>query len=199
MLLSYIDKNKLEAGCDEAGRGCLAGPVFAAAVILPSSFYHPLLNDSKQMKVQHREELREYIEQNALAFAVAKVSAAEIDKINILQASIKAMRLALDALIVRPESILVDGNRFIPYQAIPHQTIIKGDTIYASIAAASVLAKTYRDAHMARLHSKNKPYNWLQNKGYPTATHRAAIAEFGITKHHRKTFIHVPLPSTLLF
>ncbi|MCD2424957.1 ribonuclease HII [Niabella pedocola] len=187
----------LEAGCDEAGRGCYAGPVFAAAVMLPEGFYHPLLNDSKQIKAEIRTELRYYIEANALAYAVAQVSVEEIDTINILKASQKAMHLALDALIPEAAFIAVDGNYFIPYRQTPHTCIIKGDGKYAHIAAASILAKTYRDAYMQRIHEEFPHYNWVSNKGYGTLTHRKAIEENGICIHHRKSFNILPgqLPS----
>ncbi|MGL6268401.1 MAG: ribonuclease HII, partial [Chitinophagaceae bacterium] len=179
MLKPYYQNAKLEAGCDEAGRGCLAGPVFAATVILPADFYHPLLNDSKQIKEKDRYTLRELIIKESIEWAVANVDHIEIDKINILQASIKAMHLALDQLKEKPGLILVDGNRFIPYAGIPHHTIVKGDSIYASIAAASILAKTFRDDYMLTLHHAFPKYNWKQNKGYPTEFHRQAIINFG--------------------
>ncbi|MEP7128192.1 MAG: ribonuclease HII [Chitinophagales bacterium] len=188
MLRSYCFEDEIEAGCDEAGRGCLAGPVFAAAVILPKDFFHPWLNDSKQVTEAHRYALRPIIEREALAFAVGHSSPLIIDRINILKASILSMHKALDLLTTSPSMILVDGNRFKKYRRIPHQCIIKGDAIYASIAAASVLAKTYRDDYMLRLHEKFPQYNWHQNKGYPTVSHREAIAAYGITFHHRKTF-----------
>jgi ribonuclease HII len=188
-LLENFYQNKLiEAGCDEAGRGCYAGPVFAAAVILPKKFYHPLLNDSKQVKEKDRNELRLFIEKKAIAFAVAKVDNDEIDRINILKASIKAMHLAIDQLKKVPELLIIDGNHFTTYQNIPHHCIIKGDGKYASIAAASILAKTYRDAYMLYLHQSFPMYSWDKNKGYGTLIHRNAIAEFGITKYHRKSF-----------
>jgi ribonuclease HII len=188
-LLENFYQNKfIEAGCDEAGRGCYAGPVFAAAVILPKKFYHPLLNDSKQVKEKDRNELRLFIEKKAIAFAVAKVDNDEIDRINILKASFKAMHLAIGQLKKVPELLIIDGNRFITYQNIPHHCIIKGDGKYASIAAASILAKTYRDAYMLELHQSFPMYGWDKNKGYGTLIHRNAIAEFGITKYHRKSF-----------
>jgi ribonuclease HII len=177
-----------EAGCDEAGRGCLAGPVFAAAVILPDDFHHPLLNDSKQLRVKERDLLRTIIEKQALAFAVAQVDAPEIDRINILQASFRAMHLALDALKQRPALILVDGNRFPSYAGIPHRTIVGGDGLFASIAAASILAKTYRDEYMLTLHQSYPHYGWKDNKGYPTASHREAIQVHGLSPMHRKSF-----------
>ena len=188
MLQPYYHTKWTEAGCDEAGRGCLAGPVFAAAVVLPKDFYHPLLNDSKQVPEPDRNELRSYIEQNALAFAVRSVDQLEIDRINILNASFKAMHLALDALAIRPRTILVDGNRFHRYQKIKHYCIIKGDSIYAPIAAASILAKTYRDAYMKALHDEFPHYCWNTNKGYGTSEHRNAIEQHGQCEHHRKTF-----------
>ncbi len=187
-----------EAGCDEAGRGCLAGPVFAAAVIFPKGFEHGVLTDSKQLTAARRHQLRTMIEQEALAFAVASVSAAEIDKINIHNASYLAMHRALDALKVTAEYIIVDGNRFIPYGQVPHCCIVKGDGKYLSIAAASVLAKTYRDDYMDRLADEFPEYGWLQNKGYPTVQHRNAIIQHGLTPHHRRTF-RVSDPQLKLF
>ena len=187
-LKPFLQINRVEAGCDEAGRGCLAGPVFAAAVILPPDFYHPLLNDSKQMTEKNRVVLREIIEQNATAWSVASVSNEEIDELNILRASIVAMHRALQKLKKKPEFILVDGNRFYPYKKIPHQCVIKGDAIYASIAAASVLAKTHRDEFMEKLSDKFPEYNWQKNKGYPTKAHRDAIREYGQTPYHRLSF-----------
>ncbi|HRW62809.1 MAG TPA: ribonuclease HII [Bacteroidales bacterium] len=178
----------LEAGCDEAGRGCLAGPVVAAAVILPEGFYHPSLNDSKQISEKKRYELRGIIEKSALAFAVGIIDNHEIDKINILKASIMAMHKALDGLKVQPQHIIIDGNRFIKYKNIPHQCIVKGDSKYLSIAAASILAKTYRDDIMTELHNQHPEYLWLKNKGYPTKEHRTAIKRFGTTSFHRMTF-----------
>ena len=182
----------LEVGTDEAGRGCLAGPVVAAAVILPADFSHPFLNDSKQLSEKKRQELRLIIEENATAFAVSFVWQDEIDKINILQASITAMHRAIDALKISPEFIIVDGNKFRKYQQIPHQTIVKGDSKYLSIAAASILAKTYRDEYMEKIHQEFPNYFWVKNKGYPTIDHRNAIREFGATIHHRKTFKLLP-------
>jgi ribonuclease HII len=178
----------LEAGCDEAGRGCLAGPVCAAAVILPDGFQHPLLNDSKQVPEATRNELRIFIETNALAWAVAMVDHKEIDRINILKASFKAMHKAVRALHTKPSLLLIDGNRFAPYRGIKHQCIIKGDSLFAPIAAASILAKTYRDAYMQDLHHKYPHYSWDENKGYGTLKHRKAIAEHGLSKYHRKSF-----------
>lgn len=177
-----------EAGCDEAGRGALAGPVFAAAVILPDNFYCEMLNDSKQLSPERRAFLRPFIEKQAVAWAVASVSNREIDEINILNASILAMHRALDKLVVRPDHIIVDGNRFRPYGDIPHKCIVKGDATYMSIAAASILAKTRRDEYMNRLHEKFPSYYWYRNKGYPTPDHRRSIEMFGITDYHRKSF-----------
>jgi ribonuclease HII len=179
---------KVEAGCDEAGRGCLAGPVFAAAVILPFDFYHPLLNDSKQVREPVRNELRIYIENHAIAYSVAQVDHEEIDRINILKASIKAMHLALDQLKKRPKLLLIDGNRFYRYRRTPHQCVIKGDGIFASIAAASILAKTYRDSYMQNLHAEFPHYKWNTNKGYGTGEHRQAIAQHGPSPYHRRSF-----------
>ncbi len=188
MLLPYFQNSLIEAGCDEAGRGCLAGPVFAAAVILPKNFNHPLLNDSKQIKEKDRLFLRCEIEKYAIAYAVAKVSHQEIDEINILNASFLAMHKALDILPIKPQFIIIDGNRFKPYQTIPHQFIVKGDGKYFSIAAASILAKTYRDDYMQQLHLQYPVYNWQKNKGYPTALHRKMVFENGFSPYHRKTF-----------
>ena len=182
----------IEAGCDEAGRGCYAGPVFAAAVILQEDFFHPLLNDSKQVKENDRNLLRVFIEENAIDFAVAHVSNEEIDEINILKASFKAMHLALDKLKNRPQFLLIDGNRFTPYYQTPHVCIIEGDAKYAAIAAASILAKTYRDDYMKNLHEEFPHYKWSSNKGYGTLEHRNAIEEFGLCKYHRKSFNIVP-------
>lgn len=178
----------LEAGCDEAGRGCLAGPVCAAAVILPEGFEHPLLRDSKQMDEEARETLRGILERDASAWAVAFVSAADIDRINILQASILAMHRALDQLKTEPHFLAIDGNRFKPWRGVPHQTLIKGDDRFTHIAAASVLAKTHRDAHMLMLDRKYPGYGWAQNKGYPTAKHREAIRHLGPSPEHRRSF-----------
>lgn len=187
-LKPYMYHNLTEAGCDEAGRGCLAGPVFAAAVILPKNFRHPVLNDSKQLSAKIREELRHEIISTALAWSVAQVGNIEIDEMNILRASIKAMHLALDGLSRKPQFILVDGNRFFPYKGIDHKTVIKGDSIYFSIAAASVLAKTFRDEYMDSLDQEYPQYGWGKNKGYATAAHRKAIEKYGITPYHRKSF-----------
>jgi ribonuclease HII len=188
VLKPYYKKRKPEAGCDEAGRGCFAGPVCAAAVILPKNFYHSELNDSKLLTPEQREMLRVYIEKKALYYAVAMIDNDEIDIINILRASFKAMHLALEQLPVEPALILVDGNRFTAWRNIKHECIIRGDGIYASIAAASVLAKTYRDKYMRELHEEFPHYNWAQNKGYGTPEHRRAIEEHGLCKYHRKSF-----------
>lgn len=192
MLKNAYYINKVEAGCDEAGRGCLAGSVFAAAVILPPDYENELLNDSKQLSEKKRYLLRSMIEKDALAWAVGVVTAAEIDKINILNASILAMHRALDALSVRPEAIIVDGNRFKPYHDVSHTTIVKGDGKYLSIAAASILAKTYRDDYMKAIAEEFPQYDWRSNKGYPTKKHRAAIKEYGISPYHRKSFTLLP-------
>ena len=188
MLASHYYEGKIEAGCDEAGRGCLAGSVYAAAVILPEDYQNELLNDSKQLTEKRRYELREIIERDAVAWAVGVVTPEEIDRINILNASILAMHRALGQLKVRPEAIIVDGNRFKPYQQLPYTTIVKGDGKYLSIAAASILAKTYRDDYMNRLAEEYPQYDWLSNKGYPTKKHREAIRQFGITPYHRKSY-----------
>lgn len=196
MLASHYYTGKVEAGCDEAGRGCLAGSVYAAAVILPEDYKNAELNDSKQLTDKRRKQLRDIIQRDAIAWAVGVVTPEEIDKINILNASILAMHRALDQLTVRPEAIIVDGNRFKPYRPmvngspvnIPYTTIVKGDGKYLSIAAASILAKTYRDDYMDQLAGKYPQYDWLSNKGYPTKKHREAIREYGITPFHRKTF-----------
>ena len=188
MLASHYYEDKIEAGCDEAGRGCLAGSVYAAAVILPPDYQNELLNDSKQLTEKRRYQLREMIERDAIAWAVGIVTPEEIDKINILNASILAMHRALDQLKVRPEAIIVDGNRFKPYQKLPHTTIVKGDGKFLSIAAASILAKTYRDDYMNRLAQEYPQYDWLSNKGYPTKKHREAIKQYGITPYHRRSY-----------
>jgi ribonuclease HII len=198
MLLPYYQTKFTEAGLDEAGRGCYAGPVFAAAVILPADFFHPLLNDSKQVKEKQRDLLRPIIEKESIAFAVAAVDNNEIDKINILQASYKAMHLALDKLKTTPQFLLIDGNRFKPYKKIPHECIIKGDGKYASIAAASILAKTYRDEFMQKAHAAFPHYGWDKNKGYGTLTHRKAIEQFGLCKYHRKSYNILPVQIKLL-
>jgi len=191
-LKRYLNKRKIEAGCDEAGRGCLAGPVSAAAVILPCNFKHPLLNDSKQLTERQREILRPIIEQEAIAWQVAMLDNHLIDVINILQASISCMHKALDGLMTRPDSLLIDGNRFRQYEDIAHHCIIKGDGKYMSIAAASILAKTHRDEYMLELHSQYPEYGWNQNKGYPTKKHRAAILKHGPTDLHRNSFRLLP-------
>ena len=188
MLQPFFYKSKTEAGVDEAGRGCYAGPVYAAAVILPKDFFHPLLNDSKQLTEKERDVLRPVIEKESICYSVASVDNDEIDCINILQASFKAMHLALDTLKKQPQHILVDGNRFRPYKDIRHRCIIKGDGLYASIAAASVLAKTYRDEYMRKLHSEYSCYGWESNKGYGTPEHRTAIESNGLCRYHRKSF-----------
>ncbi len=185
----------IEAGCDEAGRGCLAGDVVAAAVILPSDYDNGALDDSKRLTAHQRETLAEVIKRDAIAWAVGRATPQEIDKMNILRASILAMHRALDALAVTPQAIIVDGNRFTPYRNIPHTTIIKGDGKYQSIAAASIIAKTTRDSDMLRLHSVFPQYHWDKNKGYPTADHRRAIATYGPTPHHRRSFTLLPQPS----
>lgn len=188
MLLPYLQENRIEAGCDEAGRGCLAGAVYAAAVILPPDFKNEMLNDSKQLTEKQRYALRSVIEESALAWAVGIVSPEEIDQINILNASFLAMHRAIDQLKIRPQHLLIDGNRFNPYPDIPHTTIVKGDGKYLSIAAASILAKTYRDDYMNELHREYPVYDWDHNKGYPTKKHRAAIAAHGISPYHRKSY-----------
>ena len=188
MLASHYYKGKVEAGCDEAGRGCLAGSVYAAAVIFPENYQNEDLNDSKQLTDKRRKQLREIIERDAVAWAVGIVTPEEIDRINILNASILAMHRALDQLKVRPEAVIVDGNRFKPYQKLPHTAIVKGDGKYLSIAAASILAKTYRDDYMDALAEEYPQYDWLSNKGYPTKKHRDAIRQYGMTPYHRKSF-----------
>ncbi len=187
-LRKYHTKGLIEAGCDEAGRGCLAGPVFAAAVILPKNFKLDLLDDSKKMSEKIRYLARPVIEANAVAWSVAMVDNREIDDINILNASIEAMHIAIRQLTVKPQLLLIDGNRFKPYQDLPHQCIVRGDATYASIAASSVLAKTYRDDYMRKIHEKYHQYAWDKNKGYPTKQHREAILRYGISPHHRRTF-----------
>ena len=188
MLITQYQNVLCEAGCDEAGRGCYAGPVFAAAVILPAYFYHPLLNDSKQVKEKDRDLLRGFIETNATAYAVAMVDNEEIDQTNILKASFKAMHLAINQLHIQPSFLAIDGNRFIAYPNVPHVTVVKGDGKYANIAAASILAKTYRDQYMLQLHQQYPQYGWEANKGYGTLVHRKAIEQYGITPFHRKSF-----------
>jgi ribonuclease HII len=188
MLKPYFQKTLIEAGCDEAGRGCLAGPVFAAAVILPKNYKNELLNDSKKLSEANRVLLRKVIEKEAIAFAVASLDNHEIDKYNILASSFKAMHKAVDKLTITPELLLIDGNRFTAYPNIPHKCIIKGDALFMSIAAASILAKTYRDDYMEKIAKEYPEFNWHQNKGYPTAHHRKVLSEKGLTKYHRKTF-----------
>lgn len=188
MLASHYYKGLIEAGCDEAGRGCLAGSVYAAAVIFPDDYSNEQLNDSKQLTEKKRYELREIIERDAIAWSVGIVTAKEIDKINILNASILAMHRALDGLKVRPQAVIVDGNKFKPYNGLPHTTIVKGDGKYLSIAAASILAKTYRDDYMNALAEEYPMYDWKSNKGYPTKKHRQAIKDFGISPYHRKSY-----------
>lgn len=190
MLENTYQNELLEAGCDEAGRGCLAGSVFAAAVILPPDFHHPLLNDSKQMTERQRNILREVIEREAVAWAVAEVTAARIDEINILKASIEGMNIAAQQLKVAPEFLAIDGNRFVSHCGLPYKCVVKGDGKYANIAAASVLAKTFRDEYMLRLHEEYPLYGWDRNKGYPTKEHRLAIREHGLTPYHRLSFNH---------
>ncbi|MCC6762180.1 MAG: ribonuclease HII [Chitinophagaceae bacterium] len=192
MLLPYHQPDSIEAGIDEAGRGCYAGPVFAAAVILPTGFTHPLLNDSKKLKEKDRNLLRPIIEQEALAWSVQMMDQTVIDNINILQATYRAMHAAVAALSIMPQVLLVDGNRFTPYPGIPHLCFVKGDGTYASIAAASILAKTHRDAYMLALHQEYPQYNWARNKGYGTADHRQAIETHGLCLHHRRSFNIVP-------
>ncbi len=197
-LLSTFQQDFIEAGCDEAGRGCLAGPVFAAAVIFPADYCNPVLNDSKKLSEKKRMELRPIIENEATAYAVASVSAEEIDKINIHKASYLAMHKALDMLGVKPGFLIIDGNKFIPYPNVPHSCIVKGDGKYLSIAAASILAKTYRDEYMENIANDYPEYDWMQNKGYPTIKHRQAVLKLGLTPYHRKTF-RVTEPQLTLF
>lgn len=188
MLKPFFQEEKIEAGCDEAGRGCLAGAVYAAAVILPRDYQNPRLNDSKQLTEKQRYELRDEIQRDAIAWAVGVVDEKEIDEINILRASFLAMHRAIDQLKVKPEYLIIDGNRFNPYQNLPYSTIVKGDGKYLSIAAASILAKTYRDDYMNKLHEEYPYYDWNHNKGYPTKKHRAAIAEHGVSPYHRLSY-----------
>ena len=199
MLKKFFEAGKIEAGCDEAGRGCLAGPVFAAAVILPADYHNDILNDSKQLSEKQRLLLKSEIENNAIDFAVASVDNVEIDKINILNASIKAMHIAVDKLNVIPEILLIDGNRFKIYKNIPHKCIIKGDATYMSIAAASILAKTYRDEYIEQLHLKYPYYDWNKNKAYPTKKHREAIEKFGVSEYHRMSYRLLPIKENSLF
>jgi ribonuclease HII len=188
MLKSYLYRNLIEAGCDEAGRGCLAGPVVAAAVILPKNYKHPVLNDSKKLTAKQRSELKDEIMRSAIAWKVAFIDNAEIDEINILRASIKAMHLAIEGLEKQPQFLLIDGNRFFAYKELKHKTIIKGDGLFLPIAAASVLAKTFRDEYMEKIHNEYPDYGWNRNKGYPTSFHREALLKHGITPYHRKSF-----------
>ena len=188
MLKSFLYHNLIEAGCDEAGRGCLAGPVTAAAVILPKNFRHDILNDSKKLTAKQRDSLKDEIINAAIAWKVAFVDNTEVDEMNILRASIKAMHIAIEGLKTEPQFLLIDGNRFYPYKTIRHQTIVKGDGKYFSIAAASVLAKTFRDEYMLKIHNEFPEYGWNQNKGYPTAFHRNALIKYGLTPYHRKSF-----------
>ena len=188
MLKSFLYNNLSEAGCDEAGRGCLAGPVVAAAVILPKKFKHSVLNDSKKLTAKQRASLKDEIINSAIAWSVAFVGNIEIDEMNILRASIKAMHIAIGNLEKEPQFLLIDGNRFYPYKNIKYRTIIKGDGIYFSIAAASVLAKTFRDEFMEKIHYEFPEYGWIKNKGYPTSAHREALLKYGITPYHRKSF-----------
>jgi ribonuclease HII len=197
LLKAFYQDLLREAGCDEAGRGCYAGPVFAAAVVLPLDFYHHLLNDSKQVAPETRLELRSYIETHALDFAVAQINSEEIDQINILKASFKAMHLAIDQLKTNPDLLLIDGHMFYKYKTVQHRCIIKGDTIYASIAAASILAKTYRDEYMQELHTTHPQYNWHKNKGYGTAEHRRGIEQHGLSPYHRRSFNIIPKQTAL--
>jgi ribonuclease HII len=199
MLKSYMYHNLTEAGCDEAGRGCLAGPVVAAAVILPKNFKHPVLNDSKKLTERQRSALREEVINSAIAWHVAFVGNDEIDEINILRASVKAMHLAIDGLKKKPQFLLIDGNSFYPYKSIDHTTIVKGDSLYFSIAAASVLAKTFRDEFMEKIHMEYPEYGWDHNKGYPTRYHRNAIIKHGITPYHRRSFSLVDTQMKLEF
>lgn len=199
MLEAYYTKDVIEAGCDEAGRGCLAGPVFAAAVILPPDFKSELLNDSKQLSEKNRYALRPLIEQEAIAWGIGVVTAPEIDAINILKASFLAMHRAIEQLKVQPQALLIDGNRFTTYKEIPFTCMVKGDGRFLSIAAASILAKTYRDDYMLQLAEEYPFYGWQQNKGYPTRAHREAISKHGITPYHRKTFTLLPSQLTLDF
>lgn len=188
MLKPFFQKNTIEAGCDEAGRGCLAGPVYAAAVILPPDYKNEMLNDSKQLSEKKRDELRAEIERDAISFCVASMDNNEIDQINILKASILSMHKAVSGLKTIPQLLLIDGNKFIPYENIPHKCIVKGDATYMSIAAASILAKTYRDEFMYKIAKEFPQYHWEENKGYPTKSHRAAIMEYGVTKYHRLSY-----------
>lgn len=197
MLLPFFEKNRIEAGCDEAGRGCLCGAVYAAAVILPPDYHNKALNDSKQLTEKQRDALRPVIEKESIAWAVGVANPKEIDLMNILKASILAMHRAIAQLAVIPQHLLIDGNRFMPYPAIPHTTIVRGDGKYLAIAAASILAKTHRDEYMINLHTQYPHYSWDENKGYPTQAHREAIRMRGITPYHRRSFTLLPLPQLL--
>lgn len=199
MLLSFLQAGVVEAGCDEAGRGCLAGPVFAAAVVLPADFENELLNDSKKLTEKQRYSLRPVIEENAISWGVGVCTAQEIDEINILNASILAMHRAVDQLSVRPQHLIIDGNRFKPYQDVPYQCVVKGDGKYLSIAAASILAKTYRDDFMVKIDEEFPQYLWKKNKGYPTKEHREAILQYGACEYHRKSFTLLDPQLTLDF
>jgi len=199
MLRSFLYHNLIEAGCDEAGRGCLAGPVVAAAVILPKNFKHDILNDSKKLTAKQRDKLKEEIIESAIAWNVAFVGNEEIDEINILRASIKAMHIAIDGLKKMPQFLLIDGNRFFPYKELQHKTIVKGDSLFFPIAAASVLAKTFRDEYMDKIHNEYPAYGWNRNKGYPTHFHREAIVRNGITPYHRRSFALTNTQLTLEF
>jgi ribonuclease HII len=199
MLKSYLYLNLTEAGCDEAGRGCLAGPVVAAAVVLPKNFKHPVLNDSKKLTANQRALLKDEIINSAISWKVAFVGNREIDEINILRASIKAMHIAIEGLEKEPQFLLIDGNRFFPYKAVNYKTIVRGDSLYFSIAAASVLAKTFRDEYMGKIHNEFPEYGWNKNKGYPTVRHRAAILKYGITPYHRKSFTLFDTQMKLIF
>lgn len=199
ILKSYLEANRIEVGCDEAGRGCLAGPVFAAAVVLPPNFKCEGLNDSKKLTEKKRKELRPIIERDAIAFSIGICSPDDIDKLNILWASVEAMHRAVSGLSVFPEHILVDGNRFRPYHDVPHTCVVGGDAKYLSIAAASVLAKTYRDDYMAEIHKEFPQYDWAQNKGYPTKAHRNAIKQYGITEYHRNSFNLIDKQTSIIF
>lgn len=199
ILKSYLEANRIEVGCDEAGRGCLAGPVFAAAVVLPPNFKCEGLDDSKKLTEKKRKELRPIIERDAIAFSIGICSPDDIDKLNILWASVEAMHRAVSGLSVFPEHILVDGNRFRPYHDVPHTCVVGGDAKYLSIAAASVLAKTYRDDYMAEIHKEFPQYDWAQNKGYPTKAHRNAIKQYGITEYHRNSFNLIDKQTSIIF
>jgi ribonuclease HII len=199
MLKSYLFHNLREAGCDEAGRGCLAGPVTAAAVILPKNFKHPVLNDSKKLTARQREELKDVIIDSAVAWNVAFINNIEIDELNILRASVKAMHMAIDGLKKKPEFLLIDGNCFFPFREIKYRTIVKGDQLFFPIAAASVLAKVFRDEFMSKIHNEYPEYGWLQNKGYATSFHRNAILKYGITPYHRRSFTLFNTQMTLDF